>query len=137
MHAFINSGPFAPCPAPFNLAAHVLAAGRATPDKIALQILGLTGAERWSHAALSRAVRGIGSGFLQAGLMPGERVLLRLGNTVDFPLAFLGAIAAGLVPVPTSSQLTAPEITGHGGADHPGRRDRRSRHCPAPKAMCR
>lgn len=102
---------FAPCPQPFNMAAYVLEAGQATPDKIALQILRLSGAERWSYAALTRAVRGIGTGFLQAGLTPGDRVLLRLGNTVDFPLAFLGALAVGLVPVPTSSQLTAHEIT--------------------------
>lgn len=103
--------PSAPCPTPFNLAAYVLAAGAAQPDKIALQVLRLTGAERWSYAALTRAVRGIGTGFLQAGFGPGDRVLMRLGNTVDFPLTFLGAIAAGLVPVPTSAQLTAPEIT--------------------------
>lgn len=102
---------FAPCPAPFNLAAYVLAAGAAQPDKIALQVLRLTGAERWSYSALTRAVRGIGAGFLQAGFTPGDRVLLRLGNTVDFPLAFLGAIAVGLVPVPTSAQLTTPEIS--------------------------
>lgn len=103
---------FEPCPAPFNMAAYVLAAGEAQPDKIALQVLRLTGAERWSYAALTRAVRGIGTGFLQSGFGPGDRVLLRLGNTVDFPLAFLGAIAVGLVPVPTSAQLTATEITG-------------------------
>lgn len=112
MLSLIDTGPFAPCPAPFNLARYVLAAGEATPDKIALQILRLSGAERWSYAALTRAVRGIGAGLLAEGLTPGDRVLLRLGNTVDFPLAFLGAIAAGLVPVPTSSQLTAHEITG-------------------------
>ena len=111
MHALIDSGPFAPCPAPFNMAAYVLAAGQTTPDKIALQILSLTGAERWSFGALIRAVRGVGTGLLAQGLAPGDRVLLRLANTVDFPLAFLGAIAVGLVPVPTSSQLTAPEIT--------------------------
>ena len=111
MHALIDSGPFDPCPAPFNLAAYVLAQAEAAPEKSALQIVSPTGAERWSYGALARAVRGIGSGFLDAGLKPGERVLLRLGNTVDFPLAFLGAIAAGLVPVPTSSQLTADEIT--------------------------
>jgi len=32
-----------------------------------------------------------------------------LGNTVDFPIAYLGALAAGRVPVPTSSQLTERE----------------------------
>ena len=93
------------------MAAYVLEAGRNTPDKNALQILSVTGAERWSYAALTRAVKGIGTGFLQAGLRPGDRVLLRLANTVDFPLAFLGALAVGLVPIPTSSQLTAAEIT--------------------------
>ena len=100
-----------PCPDPFNLAAHVLTAAGTTPDRIALQIVGLGGAERWSYAALASAVRGIGTGFLQAGIAPGDRILLRLGNTVDFPLAYLGAIAIGAVPIPTSSQLTAPEIT--------------------------
>lgn len=112
MHALIESAPLQPCPAPFNMAAYVLAAGARTPDKIALQILSVTGAERWSYGALTRAVRGIGSGYLRTGLVAGDRVLLRLGNTVDFPLAFLGALAVGLVPVPTSAQLTEPEITG-------------------------
>lgn len=36
---------------------------------------------------------------------------MRLGNTVAFPITYLGAIAADLVPVPTASQLTASEIT--------------------------
>ena len=111
MHALIDSGSLALPPAPFNLARHVLEARDRTPDKIALQILTLSGAERWSYAALAGAVRGIGTGLIAAGLTPGDRVLLRVGNTVDFPLAFLGCIAVGLVPVPTSSQLTAEEIT--------------------------
>ena len=29
---------------------------------------------------------------------------------MEFPIALLGSIAAGLVPIPTSSQLTEPEI---------------------------
>lgn len=99
-----------PCPAPFNLAAHVLAHADDTPDKIALAVLRLSGSERWSYAKLKAAVLGTGTGLLQSGLTPGDRVLMRLGNTVDFPIAYLGAIAVGLVPVPTSSQLTAPEV---------------------------
>ncbi|SUZ30662.1 Benzoate--CoA ligase [Roseibaca ekhonensis] len=99
------------CPAPFNMAAYVLAAGALTPDKIALEILRASGAERWSFARLESAVRGTGTGLAALGLPPGARVLLRLGNSVDFPLAYLGALAVGLVPVPTSTALTAPEIT--------------------------
>lgn len=110
MTSEFDEGPFAPCPQPFNLAAHVLAAGEATPDKIALSILKPTGAARWSYGRLTAAVRGTATGLMQAGLESGDIVLLRLGNTVDFPIAYLGAIAAGMVPVPTSSQLTAREV---------------------------
>ncbi len=98
-------------PAAFNLAAHVLARAAQTPDKSALQILRLSGAERWSYGRLEAAVRGVATGLLGQGLAPGDRVLMRLGNTVEFPLAFLGAIAAGIVPVPTSALLTVPEVT--------------------------
>ncbi|MCC6002031.1 MAG: acyl--CoA ligase [Pararhodobacter sp.] len=111
MKSVVDTRPFAPCPAPFNLAEYVLAEGARQPDRIALQVLRLTGAERWSYARLIAAVRGIGTGFLRAGLVPGDRLLMRLGNTVEFPLAYLGAIAVGVVPVPTSAQLTVPEIT--------------------------
>ncbi|SMH56054.1 class I adenylate-forming enzyme family protein [Maritimibacter sp. HL-12] len=100
----------APPPRRFNLAAHVLAGGAATPDKVALSIIGPGGGDDWSFARLARAVGGIAGGLAALGLAPGDRVLLRLGNSVEFPLAFLGCIAAGLVPVPTSSQLTTPEI---------------------------
>ena len=93
----------------FNLAAHVLAKGQETPEKIALAVLGLTGAERWSYARLIAAVCGCG-GWLGERAAPGERILLRAGNTPAFPVAYLGAIAAGMVPVATSPLLTAPEI---------------------------
>lgn len=101
----------APPPAAFNMAAYVLDEGGAPDDKLALRVLGTEGHDDWSYGALRAAVRGIAGGLRARGLAPGDRVLLRLGNTVEFPLAFLGAIAAGLVPVPTSSQLTVPEIT--------------------------
>lgn len=112
MHAVFDAGPSAPCPSPFNFAAHVMGRAEAQPDKIALAILRLSGAERWSYARLHAAIRGTGTGLLRAGLQPGDRVLMRLGNTVEFPIAYLGAIAVGLVPVPTSNQLTAPEVAG-------------------------
>lgn len=111
MDSVVRSAPPAAAPSPYNMARDVLAAGAQTPDRIALQVLRASGAERWSYARLIAAVRGTGSGLLALGLAPGDRVLLRLGNSVDFPIAFLGAVAAGLVPVPTSTQLTRREIT--------------------------
>lgn len=104
-----DTPPAAPCPASFNMAAHVLRHAEAQPDKTALSILGGGTSRDWSYGRLESAVRGTGSGLLRAGLRPGDLVLLRLGNTVEFPIAYLGAIAAGLVPVPTSAQLTEPE----------------------------
>lgn len=108
----ITQTPLSPCPAPFNLAAYVLASAPKVGARAALTIVhGAGDAEVWSYARLEAAVRGAATGFQRAGLVPGQRILLRLGNTPDFPVAFLGAIAAGLVPVPTSSQLTRAEIT--------------------------
>jgi acyl-coenzyme A synthetase/AMP-(fatty) acid ligase len=110
MLSIFDKGPAAPCPSPFNLAAHVLAHADRLADKVALSILGLSGAERWSYAKLAAAVRGTGTGLLEAGFKPGDILLMRLGNNVEFPIAYLGAIAVGLVPVPTSSQLTEREV---------------------------
>ncbi|SDN30022.1 Acyl-CoA synthetase (AMP-forming)/AMP-acid ligase II [Lutimaribacter pacificus] len=110
MLSVFDTGAPAPCPAPFNMAAHVLAHAGDLPDKIALAVLSPAGADRWSYARLAAAVRGTGTGLLQAGFAPGDILLMRLGNTVEFPIAYLGAIAVGMVPVPTSSQLTAPEV---------------------------
>jgi len=100
-----------PCPAPFNLTAHVLARADALGDKPALSVLHREGAGTLGFAALKAAVLGTASGLLGLGLAPGDRILMRLGNTVDFPILYLAALAVDLVPVPTSSQLTVPEIT--------------------------
>lgn len=94
----------------FNLAAHVLTRARAPGSKPALEIITAQGAEVWSHARLGAAVLGAATGFLALGLAPGDAVLLRLGNTPAFPIAFLGAIAAGLVAVPTSPLWTGAEL---------------------------
>jgi acyl-coenzyme A synthetase/AMP-(fatty) acid ligase len=101
----------APCPDPFNLAAYVLQAGARNPGKVALAVLGPARAERWSYARLIRAVEGMAGALRAEGLAPGDRLLFRIGNTVEFPVAFLGAVAAGLVPVPTAAALTEGEVT--------------------------
>lgn len=106
-HDDTRTGP----PAAFNLAAYVLAAADRLPDKTALAILSPARASRWRFGALAQAVEGIAAGLLAAGLSPGDRLLMRLGNEVEFPLAYLGAIWAGIVPVPASASLNVPEIT--------------------------
>lgn len=99
------------CPDRFNLSTYVLAKAQETPDKIALAILGPARAERWSYARLDTAVACAAGGLIAAGLSPGNKLLLRMGNSARFPVAYLGAIRAGIVPIPTSAAFTAPEIT--------------------------
>ncbi|GAA6192731.1 class I adenylate-forming enzyme family protein [Phaeobacter sp. NW0010-22] len=109
MLSIFDQGPPDPCPSPFNLAAHVLRHAPHQSDKIALSVIGANESDDWSYARLETAIRGTATGLLKAGIKPGEIALMRLGNTVEFPIAYLGAIAAGIVPVPTSSQLTVAE----------------------------
>jgi len=107
-----DQGPPPPCPAPFNMARYVLARAGELPDKVALAVVTPRGAERWSYGRLERAVLGTAGALVGMGLKPGDRILMRLGNTVEFPILFLAALAVDMVPVPTSSQLTAPEVAG-------------------------
>ncbi len=44
------------------------------------------------------------------GVVPGDRVLIRLPNSLDYPTAFLGTMKTGAISVPTSTLLTAEEV---------------------------
>ncbi len=112
MLSIIDTRPFFPLPPAFNLAGHVLAAGQATPEKPALVILHPNRDGVLTYAEVTARILGCATALLALGLQPGDRVLMRLQNGPAFPVAFLGAIAAGLVPVATSSALTGGEITG-------------------------
>ena len=105
-----DEGPAPPCPSPFNLAAYVLAQAEMQPDKPALEILSRDHSAVWSYRDLRTAVLATCGAFQAQGFAPQSRVFLRLGNEIAFPVLFLGAIAAGLVPVPLSAQLTDSEL---------------------------
>ena len=45
-----------------------------------------------------------------SGVAPGDRVLIRLPNSLDYPIAFLGTMKRGAISVPTSTLLTAEEV---------------------------
>ncbi len=109
--ALFDEGPFAPCPSPFNMAAHTFAAGRATPGKIALETLAAPGRVegRWTHGALRAAVARAAGGLAARGVRRGDRVLLRLGHTADFPILFFALNGIGAIPVPVSTLLTPGE----------------------------
>jgi acyl-coenzyme A synthetase/AMP-(fatty) acid ligase len=110
MVSVVNPAAFAPAPASFNMARYVLGKVAAQPDKIALSVLHTSSPDHWTYRDLEAAVLGTATGLLNAGARAGDIILMRLGNTVDFPLAYLGALAAGMVPVPTSAALQEPEV---------------------------
>lgn len=111
MFSVTEPAAFPPCPAPFNLAHYVLSAGRHLGNKTAIEIVGGPKAESWGYDRLIGAVESVAGGLASLGLRPGGLVLLRLGNSIDFPLAFLGSIAAGLRPVCTPATLTVAEVS--------------------------
>jgi benzoate-CoA ligase len=43
------------------------------------------------------------------GLEPGQRIVLCLLDTIDFPTSFLGAIRSGIVPIPVNTLWTASD----------------------------
>ncbi|GJE16883.1 class I adenylate-forming enzyme family protein [Methylobacterium marchantiae] len=103
--------PDASPPSRFNAARHCLADNaRLRPDKVALIMAG-SGDEALSltFAEADRAVRGIAAGLLALGLRAGDRVMIRMGNEADYVLVYFGALAAGLVALPSSPQLTPAE----------------------------
>jgi 4-hydroxybenzoate-CoA ligase len=61
---------------------------------------------RLTYTELAAATRRFGSALRQAGVGRERRVALLLLDTVDFPVAFWGAIRAGVVPVPINTLLT-------------------------------
>jgi 2,3-dihydroxybenzoate-AMP ligase len=57
------------------------------------------GETRLTYAQLWQEAGRIGAGLLAAGLAPGDRVVVQLGNTVDFVSVVCGLFRAGLIPV--------------------------------------
>ena len=98
--------------ASFNLARYCLDQGAGDARPALLVADGPEGSivETWSYGALREAVARTAGGLAAYGLAKGARVLLRVGNTSEFPLLFFGAIAAGLAPIPTSTMLTQAEV---------------------------
>lgn len=100
-------------PDQFNMAAYcVQAATRQTPQKSALLVIqdpDAGPAEDWSYQSLNDAVLRVAANLKASGFQTKDRILIRLDNTSDYAILFFGAIAAGIVPIPASTELTDQE----------------------------
>jgi acyl-coenzyme A synthetase/AMP-(fatty) acid ligase len=64
----------------------------------------------YSYDEVSRAADAAGAGLRDAGLEPGDRVLLVTGDCFEFVATFWGGIKAGLVVVPVSQRVPASDV---------------------------
>jgi benzoate-CoA ligase len=95
-------------PAPgdrFNFAQHLLAANADRAGKAAF----IDDAGRLAYGELAERVRRVAAGLRALGLRREERVLLLMQDCNDWPVSFLGAMYAGLVPVAVNTLLTADD----------------------------
>jgi len=104
-----------PPPARFNLARWCLQENvRLRGDKTAMILARPDGNgfadERWTFSQFEDCILHMAAGLSATGhLQTGDRVMLRLENGMDYALLFFACLAAGFVPLPSSSQLTAEE----------------------------
>ncbi len=90
--------------APYNAAVDLvernLAAGRG--GKVAY----VDDAGQYTFAQLAERINRFGSGLQALGLDMEQRVLIAMHDCIDWPVAFLGAIKAGIIPVGVNTLLT-------------------------------
>ena len=89
-------------PHSFNFAAQLFAVNRERRDRIAY----IDDAGSMTFGELERRARCFASGLANAGIRREERVLILMHDTIDWPVAFLGALFAGVVPVAVNTLLS-------------------------------
>jgi 4-hydroxybenzoate-CoA ligase len=76
-------------------------------DKVAF----IDGRRALSYAELQERSWRFAAALRQLGLREENRLILLFHDTVDYPVAFWGAIRAGIVPIPVNTLLTAEQYT--------------------------
>ena len=94
-----------PPPTVFNFAQHLIATNAARASKTAL----IDDLGQLSYGQLAEQVRRFAGSLKALGLKREERVLLLMHDCRDWPVAFLGAMYAGVVPVAVNTLLTADD----------------------------
>jgi long-chain acyl-CoA synthetase len=89
-----------------DLSALVARAAAERPHAVAL----VAGDRRLTWAELEDQVARVATGIGEAGVVAGQRVLVALGNRVEFVTAYLGTLRAQAVSVPVNPTSTAGEL---------------------------
>lgn len=94
-----------PPPAQFNFASHLFALNAARAQKPAY----IDDNGTVSYSELEALAKRCASALRALGVHPEERILLVMLDTVELPIAFLGALYAGIVPVVVNTLLKADD----------------------------
>ena len=92
-------------PAQFNFAQHLVECNLDRAEKVAF----IDDQGTLTYGALEDRVRRLASGLRSLGIRREERVLLLMQDCSDWPVCFLGAMYAGIVPVAVNTLLTADD----------------------------
>jgi acyl-coenzyme A synthetase/AMP-(fatty) acid ligase len=85
--------------------------GTPVEDRVAMIVEDDTlGTSSITYRELARRTSRFAQLLADLGVNAGDRVLVRLPNSIDYPTAFLGAMKRGAIAVPTSTLLTADEV---------------------------
>ncbi len=87
---------------PFNFAQYLMTANVGRPNKVAF----IDDAGSLSYGELADRLQRFAASLKVAGIRREERVLLLMHDCYDWPVAFLGALYAGIVPVAVNTLLT-------------------------------
>lgn len=93
-----------------NLGYWCHAAAARFPDKPALIDLSTGTPREQTYGALERRLDTVAAWSRLAGLAPGDRVAMAIGNRLEFIEVFFGLMRAGVVPVPLNTKLGADTI---------------------------
>lgn len=96
-----------PPPERFNFAQHVLQQNVQRWQRIAY----IDDCGMLTYGELDRRIRSVAASLLGLGLQPGQRMMLIMHDSIDLPVAFLGALFAGIIPVPVNTLLPAADYT--------------------------
>ncbi|KOQ42735.1 AMP-binding protein, partial [Achromobacter xylosoxidans] len=90
------------CPAELNFASHLAALNAPRAAKLAY----IDDTRQLTYGELAERVARMAGALRQLGLRREERILLLMQDTADWPVVFLGALHAGVVPVAVNTLLT-------------------------------
>src|SRR5450759_4266821 len=102
----LTNPPNIPAPGPlFNFAEHLIERNRSRPARTAY----IDDQGSLSYGDLAQRIRRFAAALLASGVHREERVLLLMHDCNDWPVSFLGAMYAGIVPVAVNTLLTVDD----------------------------